>query len=219
MENKTPFGFYYINRDYIEAMHTTENPHIPNADYEDEGRARKFYCGPVMNQNGVDFYVPISHEVKENMEIPGTRASGCPEYYGMSLRSKTGEKTGSLNFKYMIPCVDDRFLEKIDPEKMLSSFGKAQCDFCKANESRIRNIAYDTYNNIVSNDYPGLTKDSVDFEAAQDEAWQHLDRVEEQVAQERMAQTEKMNARFEKTEQTLSVKTPTASTTDFDRSQ
>ena len=68
MENKTPFGFYYIDRDYIDAMRTTENPHVPNANYEDEGRARKFYCGPVMNQDGVDFYVPISHEVLNIME-------------------------------------------------------------------------------------------------------------------------------------------------------
>ena len=227
MENKTPFGFYYLDREYIEAMHTSENTHVPNADYEDSGRARKFYCGPVMYQNGVGFYVPVSHEIKESMEIPGTRSSGCTEYYGMSLRSKTGEKTGSLNFKYMIPCVNSRFLEKIDPDKTLGSFGKAQYDFCSANERRICNMVYDTYNNIVSGEYPGLTSGSVDFEAAQDEAWQHLDRVEEReeqaakekAVQERIAQTEKMNARFEKTKQTLSVETPQTLTNDFDRSQ
>lgn len=63
MKNTTPYGFYYIDRGYIEYMQTPDNPHVPDANYEDCGRARKFYCGPVTNKQGVDYFVPVSHEV------------------------------------------------------------------------------------------------------------------------------------------------------------
>lgn len=37
----TPFGFYYLDREYIEAMHVADK-HVPYADYEDIGRAKNF---------------------------------------------------------------------------------------------------------------------------------------------------------------------------------
>lgn len=177
MENTTPFGLYYIDREYIEAMHAADR-HIPNADYEDSGRARKFYCGPVMNQDGVNYYVPVSHEQK-SMEIIGSRRNGFPEYFGLNMRDQNNEKAGSLDFRYMIPCVDERFLETIDPNQDLGKYGKGQAHFCQKYERTICNSARNAYENIQSCEYPMLKDSSIDFENAITAAWEHLDKVEE----------------------------------------
>lgn len=182
MKDTTPFGFYYLDREYIEAMHTADNPHVPNADYEDSGRARKFYCGPVMNQDGVDYYVPVSHEIKGTMEIFGSKENGFVEHYGMSLMNAEHEKNGNLDFRYMLPCVDDRFLTPIDPDNDLGAYGREQAHFCTRMEKNICRNARETYNNIQSGEYKELTESSVNFEMALDDAWTYLDKVEEREA-------------------------------------
>lgn len=212
MKDTTPFGFYYLDREYIEAMHTAENPHVPNADYEDSGRARKFYCGPVMNQDGVDYFVPVSHEIKDKMEILGSKENGFVEHYGLSIRDKNGEKNGNLDFRYMLPCVDDRFLTPVDLDKNLSDYGKGQCKYCKDNEKLIRISARETYNNIQSGEYKNLTESSVNFEMALDDAWTYLDKVEE-----REKMTAKMTMRSSIANEMISNVSPSLSSNDFDR--
>lgn len=193
MKNTTPFGFYYLDREYIEAMQAVDE-HVPDANYEDNGRARKFYCGPVMTQDGVDYFVPVSHEQKDTMEIPGSRKNGFPEYYGVSLYGNDKEKTGNLDFRHMLPCVDPRFIKKIDDNNELSNFGKEQFRFCRCSENRIRKTAQSAYNNIVSQDYPFLNKTSIDYETVLDTAWEHLDKIEEcELADKRKKMTDRAN--------------------------
>lgn len=212
MKDTTPFGFYYLDREYIEAMHTAENPHVPNADYEDSGRARKFYCGPVMNQDGVDYFVPVSHEIKDKMEILGSRANGFAEYYGIPLMNKDKEMTGNLDFRYMLPCVDNRFLTPINPDNDLGAYGREQAHFCTLIKNRICKNAQETYNNIQSGEYKSLTESSVNFEMALDDAWTYLDKVEE-----REKMTAKMAIRSSIANEMISNVSPSSSSNDFDR--
>lgn len=166
---ETPYGLYYIDRDYLSAIHEADSK-TPDCTYEDSGRARKFYCGPVTKEEGVDYYVPVSHQVK-NMQLSKY------ETYGISIMNTEGEKKGCLDFRFMIPCVDTQFLSKIEKNDM-SEYGKSQYDFCMNNERIIKKEAHATYNNIISKDYGFLNKTAVCSEAVIDAAWQYMDEIE-----------------------------------------
>lgn len=192
MKSTTPFGFYYLDREYIEAMQTVDE-HVPDANYEDSGRARKFYYGPVTNQDGVDYYVPVSHEIKDEMEIPGSKRNGFPEHYGVNIRNEHKKKTGNLDFRHMLPCVDARFIRKISPNE-LSAFGKGQLTFCEADKNNILTTARNAYNNIQSHDYSFLNKTSVNYDNVIDAAWEHLDKVEErEISEKRQTMADRVN--------------------------
>lgn len=168
------FGAYYIDREYLDALRQNDNDHISYADYEDKGGARKFYCGPVMTEHGIDYYVPVSHS-EHNMYIQGSAQNGIKEYHGINMVTRSCEHIGCLDFRYMIPCVDDRFIESHTPH----GHGKTQMNFCYEHENEIKMLARDTYNNITADTYPELTRSSVKFEKALGTAWDYLDKVEE----------------------------------------
>lgn len=166
-----PFGCYYIDRDYLEYLHEHGDEHVPKADYEDEGRARKFYCGPVFNEYGVNYFVPVSHELDKNdMSVydPETRTV---EYYGMYIRDTDNNKIGNLDFRFMIPCQDNELLTPCT----LSGHGAKQANACLAMRTHICKAAQSTYNNIETGDYPWLNANAIDYNNVNDAMWSYDD--------------------------------------------
>ncbi len=179
--NKKPFGFYDIDREYLEAL-SKADAHVPKHDYEDEGRARKFYCGPVMNEYGVDYYVPVSSQIKE-MKL------NKYENYGVQIQDKKGTICGNLDFRFMIPCVDNRFLTK----HIANGFANEQEEFCKNKQALICREARYTFNNIQSGDYDFLNETAINNEAVTNAAWERVDQYEARLETEKKRET--MNKR------------------------
>lgn len=166
------FGFYDIDRTYIETLRSKDN-HVPNCDYEDYDRARKFYCGPITTQYGINYFVPVSSQKDKNMYIVGSAANGVREYYGIEMKDNQGNSIGSLNFKFMIPCVHPCFLTPHE----LTGHSIIENEFCQKNKLFIQKLANDTFVNIESNDYPSLTQTSVNFAEAESAGWEYYDKM------------------------------------------
>lgn len=92
-----PFGIYRFNHDYINALKKTDNKVI---DPEILDR----YCGPVYQascEKGlVEFFVPVSYEYE---------TANC-----FALTFYDGVFAGIMDFKLMIPCVNEKL---ITPDK------------------------------------------------------------------------------------------------------
>lgn len=133
-----PFGMYDIDGDLLDKLRGI-NDNIPNSDYEEHGGAKKFYCGPVAEHEGVPLFVPVSHQTKPaptpGQDIPYTR-----------LITDKGENVGSLNYKYMVPVADARFIE---PRTNLGAYGQKQADCCMAMERSIKADAREKHNEYV----------------------------------------------------------------------
>ena len=180
--SSTPFGFYDIDRKYIEFLKKADE-HVPDCDYEDRGRSRKFYCGPVTNQYGIDYFVPVSSKTDKNMYIVGSAKNGVREYHGIILKDASGQETGSLNFKNMIPCVDPQFLTPHKP----TGHAVSEYNFCKKYEKAIKTTAESTFKNIESREYPELTKSSVNASKVESAGWEYLDMIEAKKECDKMA--------------------------------
>lgn len=137
MVSKIPFGIYDIDKELLQTAHDNINEHVPLSNYEDEGRTRKFYCGPVCEHDGVPLFVPVSSQNKNERQN---------DYSGSSVLIKNkNESIGSLNFKYMVPVSDETLLT---PRTELGSFGKKQAAWCMDNETLIKNKALANYNSF-----------------------------------------------------------------------
>lgn len=169
-----PFGAYYIAREYLDALQKADT-HVPKHDYEDNGGAVKFYCGPVMNKNGIDYYAPVSSKNNKNMYINGSKENGVAEYFGVSITDNHFNNAGCIDCRFLIPIVDDRFIKACTP----SGYGATQMAFCKHNQHDICKTASATYDNIVSNDYSKLTENSINDENVLNASWEFFDKMEE----------------------------------------
>lgn len=171
------YGLYYIDREYLDTLHEADS-HVPKHDYEDEGRSRKYYCGPVMNEYGVNYFVPVSSQTtKDDMVIPGSNYNGMKEHYGIPLPDEKGHSKGggNIDFRFMIPCVNSELLTPMTPK---SDFAKNQADFCMKNEKIICRAASETYRNIQSGDYSFLNHNSINQENVLDKVWEYEDILE-----------------------------------------
>lgn len=169
--NNIPFGCYYIDRNYLEYLHENGDERTPKSNYEDEDRARKFYCGPVYNDFGVNYYVPVSHETEKNQMSVYDPETKTVEYYGMYIRNSNNQKIGNLDFRFMVPCYDDKLLTPCD----LTGYGLEQNQACLKLQSTICKNAETTYKNIQSNDYPWLNESSVNYDNVIDTMWSYDD--------------------------------------------
>ena len=175
--NNVKYGFYYIDREYLDKLHEGDT-HVPKHNYEDEGRSRKYYCGPVMNEFGVNYFVPVSSQTgKDDMIIPGSAYNGAVEHFGILLPDEKGHSKGgsNLDFRFMIPCVNSELLTPMAPK---SNYAKNQAKFCMSNEKRICREAYDTYQNIQSGEYSFLNESAINQQAVYDKMWEYEDILE-----------------------------------------
>lgn len=130
--NKTKFGIYDIETDYLKFLHERDK-HVSFADYEDEGRQRKFYCGPVYtSETNINYYVPVSSKSID------TKQSDRGDIKQYCLAIENGDRDlGTLDFRHMIPCLDERINPRfINPQT--NSFGYAQAKFCLSHEEEIK---------------------------------------------------------------------------------
>ena len=169
---KIPFGIYNIDRDYIEHMAKYDS-HVPKCDYEDEGRAKKFYCGPVHNDNGIDFFVPVSHQIRnENRNYMDGNS--------LVIRNSKNENCGNLDFRFMIPCANDELLAK---HVAKSDYAKTQENFCNNNSEDIKKFAKAVYREITSKEDFRLSNNSCDYENLIDAVWEYDDILEAKTQQ------------------------------------
>lgn len=153
----------------------------------------------------MDYFVPVSHELKNSMLIPGTKQNGVTEYYGIILTNRKGQSLGNLDFRHMLPCVDNKFLTPINPYENLGQFGIQQFECCNDNQNYIQQLARSAFDNIQSQDYTFLNETSVNTENILIAAWDYLDMTEE-----RDAIDAKMTARINTLNELASnISTPT----------
>ena len=143
MVSKIPFGVYDVDTEFLRTAHDEINQTVPHSDYEQHGRCRKFYCGPVCEHKGVPMFVPVSHQVKET-NILKTQTF---------MPIKDGTKTiGTLNFAYMVPVADESLIEDISHRDYIGEFTQKNIKWCMSNEELIKKKAKAYYNEF-SNGY------------------------------------------------------------------
>ena len=90
--------FYYVNANYIEFLKKYEYNirnfnSVPNVEYANNN---KFFYGTVLKKNGINYYVPISHDINSS-----------PNSIVMLTKPRRTKdkpfKLGTLKFLYMIP--------------------------------------------------------------------------------------------------------------------
>lgn len=157
MADKTVYGVYYIDREVTEANREI-NEHAPKCDYQDEGRAEKFYLGPVGDHDGVPIFVPVSSKNKD--EDKNLQSGNC---YLLKAATKSGKKVcvGSLNFDYAVPVTSEDFLKPVPKENLRTNFSKAQVADCFRKKDDILKYAnaYLKDDNYIS---PNSTKKDFD---------------------------------------------------------
>ena len=89
--------FYYVNSEYINFLKMYETNKrgftcVPNVEYSSRN---KFFYGVVLQKNGMNYFVPVSHSVKQSDNSIIIKSK--------PKRSKALKSYGSLKFQYMIP--------------------------------------------------------------------------------------------------------------------
>lgn len=163
-KNNIPYGFHYIDNDYLDYL-AKFDPHIPKHDYEDEGHARKFYCGPVFDDTGISYFIPVSHQIKD-MRLNDI------ESFGMNMKERGKPALGCLDFRFAVPCPFPQCLTPYEPK----GHAVKQAEFCNKYKGLICNEAKATHQNILSGDYPQLTESStLRGEAVENTIWDYED--------------------------------------------
>jgi len=160
MATIVPFGLYDVDRYYLDELRKAD-PHVPKSDYEDDGQHRKFYCGPVYNDKGINYFVPISSKIKKQDYLePYVRIMKNPE---------NKKEIGCLDFRYMVP-VPSKYIaphEDMDAEKRNSNGELSHtaiyariCNNAKARK-KIHETAKAAFNDISDN--KPIAKSSIAF--------------------------------------------------------
>lgn len=113
-------SFYFIKKSYVDFLRTVDEK-VPTLDYETHD---KFFCGIVLSMNGINYYVPVSHEIKKQQT-------------NIIIKDK-GRPISSLKFSFMIPAPNS-VLSKLD-FKMIAqndinyaNLLRAEYEYCSKN--------------------------------------------------------------------------------------
>lgn len=149
--------FYRINEEYIKFLQRYEKEKrgitkVPNIRY---AVRNKFAFGAVMQINGMNYYVPVSHFDKKQEANILIRVTGDNK-----------EVKGSLRFNYMIPvpdeCIEKLVIKDIEDEKYRQLLNK-EYRFCVDNAEKIQKKAYKIYDMVTTNRKQILTDNSCTF--------------------------------------------------------
>lgn len=149
--------FYRINEEYNRFLQKYEEEKrgitkVPNIRYTDRN---KFAFGAVMQVNGMNYYVSVSHFDKKQeanilIRVPGDKK----------------EVKGSLRFNYMVPvpdeCIEKLVIKDIEDEKYRQLLNK-EYQFCMDNAERIQKKANKIYEMVTTNRKQILTDNSCAF--------------------------------------------------------
>lgn len=156
--------FYDVDSDYVKYLKETEKAkrgftRVPDVEYEHE---RKMVCGVVLEMNGYKYYVPVSSYKKQQSNNLLIR-----------LEDDSFNKVkGSLRFNYMFP-VDDRYISVRDFNKESpgrKEFLRRQWVYCNSITDDIKQMAEDTYNDVITGTDVSLVKASCDFKLLEEAA-------------------------------------------------
>ena len=137
---------------------------VPNIHYTDRN---KFAFGAVMQINGLNYYVSVSHfdkaqEANILIRVPGDQK----------------EVKGSLRFNYMIPvpdeCLERLIIKDVEDEKYRLLLNK-EYQFCMDNADRIQKKANKIYDMVVNNRKQILTDNSCDFKILEEACQKYID--------------------------------------------
>ena len=137
---------------------------VPNIRYTDRN---KFAFGAVMQINGLNYYVSVSHfdkaqEANILIRVPGDQK----------------EVKGSLRFNYMIPvpdeCLERLIIKDVEDEKYRLLLNK-EYQFCMDNADRIQKKANKIYDMGVNNRKQILTDNSYDFKILEEACQKYTD--------------------------------------------
>lgn len=156
--------FYDVDTDYVKYLKATEIAkrgftRVPDIEYKNE---RKMVCGVVLEINGFKYYVPVSSYKKKQKNNLLIR-----------LEDDDFNKTkGSLRFNYMFP-VSDQYITKRNFNKEKpgrKEFLRRQWIYCNDIADDIKEMAKNTYNDVVSKIDPELMNASCDFSLLEEAA-------------------------------------------------
>ena len=152
-------NFYYVSDEYIAYLKQVEKESrgytcVPNTQYRSRN---KFLFGACFENNGVNYFVPISHQIKrgDNNII-------------MKTKPKKGKllELGSLRFAYMIP-VPRQCLRLLEINNISDYAQKRRVSdelaFCRRNIDSIKKQAEKTFTAITNSKNIKIIKNSCDF--------------------------------------------------------
>lgn len=90
------FAFYYIDKEYCDFLRTFD-PKVPELNYDEYD---KFFCGVVLDVNGIRYYAPISHDT----HVQRTNL----------LIYDKGRAVSSIKFSFMVPVMQEKLLARLD---------------------------------------------------------------------------------------------------------
>lgn len=179
---RIPFGCYYIEREYLDFLRKRGDAHVPRADYEDSGRTQKFYCGPVFNADGINYFLPVSHQTNKGDMTVYDVESRETDPTGAYIIDNDGVKLGNLDYRYAIPCMDNELLKPVS----LSKFGQKQFEIITNMKDAIGEQAKNLYDKARSGDYPVHKRKAIDFDSLETAAYAYAD-LKEQLREQAIA--------------------------------
>ena len=177
-------AFYYVSPEYIDYLKDCEIKSrgytcVPNVIYANRN---KFVYGAIFNINNVNYYVPVSHSLKNKSESIIIK----------NLKNPT-KQLGSLRFNYMFPIPNSELLY-LDVGK--GNFSqkdiariKHELSFCRKNRDKILNQAQKTYEKVISGNDENLIKNSCDFKLLE----QKCSEYEQQKSMSELTKSETLN--------------------------
>lgn len=156
--------FYDVDTDYVKYLKAAEKAKrgftcVPDVEYKNE---RKMVCGVVLEMNGYKYYVPVSSYKKKQLNNLLIRLED----------DRFNQVKGSLRFNYMFP-VDDCYIFRRNFNKEApgrKEFLRRQWVYCNSIAEDIKQMAEDTYNNVIAGTNPALVNASCDFKLLEDAA-------------------------------------------------
>ena len=153
--------FYYVNANYIEFLKKYEYNirnfnSVPNVEYANNN---KFFYGTVLKKNGINYYVPISHDINSS-----------PNSIVMLTKPRRTKdkpfKLGTLKFLYMIPVPNNQLIELNVNDIKDSDRRRRVIDelaYGNRNREKIFNQAQKTYDIVIATESQKLKRNSCDF--------------------------------------------------------
>ncbi len=149
-------NIYDVDRNYTEYLQKKEIEErgfttVPNFDYEDVGREKKFVSGPVFEIDNIKYYVGASHKKILNDDC-----------YPIYFEKEPGIIKGTLRFQYMIPIAPSavKFRNiRMEPSKSRRNFLWQYLKSIQKNKPFIMEKSNEVYLKQISNQIPEDLKD------------------------------------------------------------
>ena len=150
-------NFYTVNACYVKYLQNAEQAsrgfsRVPNLNYGNQ-RKQKFFCGIVLQVNGVDYYVPVSSYKQKKAD-------------NFLILADNGQVVSSLRFNYMFPIPKELAAVHVithQSDLAYRALLAQELRFCIKNQVHIQKLAERTYKRVLLGKDLGLVANSCDF--------------------------------------------------------